>query len=195
MPRVWLERKAVKDVPNGRTHEPSLRELTAQLDDVKELMAVQFQALREVMSERDRRYDAQFKSAETAVSAALAAAEKQTTAAFSSSEKAIVKAEDAQKEYNLRSNEFRAQLKDQADRLITKDEANNRFKVQDEKIEVQRTDIASLRESRSAGTGREAQTQSSQASLHLIFGAVGMLIAIALFAMAAYTFLRPVLTK
>src|ERR1700722_3073367 len=63
-----------------------------------------------IIEERDRLYDMRFKASETAVNAALAAQEKAVTAAFTASEKAIVKAEDAQKDYNNRSNEFRGQL-------------------------------------------------------------------------------------
>jgi formaldehyde-activating enzyme involved in methanogenesis len=68
-----------------------------------------------IMDERDRLYEAKFKAAETAVTtalssaekavnAALAAQEKQTASSFAASEKAIVKAEEAQREYNIRSN-------------------------------------------------------------------------------------------
>jgi hypothetical protein len=39
---------------------------------------------------------------------------EQTRASFEASEKAIVKAENAQRDYNVRSNEFRGQLDDQA---------------------------------------------------------------------------------
>src|SRR6202035_5755903 len=89
-----------------------------------------------ISEERDRQYDQRFRAAEIAVSAALSAQEKAVAAAFLASEKAIIKAqeaqgdaflasekaiikaEEAQKDYNLRSNEFRGQLDDQAKTLM-----------------------------------------------------------------------------
>jgi hypothetical protein len=73
-------------------------------------------------------------SAEVAVSAALAAQEKAVNAAFTASEKAVLKAEQAQKEYNERSNEFRGQLDDQAKTLMPRPETLNMFKAMEEKI-------------------------------------------------------------
>ena len=152
--------------PNGnRTHEPNLRELTAQLDDIKELMQVKHDALVQVVDERDRLYDVRFRAAEEAVGAALAAQEKGTNAAFAASEKAIVKAEDAQREYNIRSNEFRGQLDDQAKTLMPRPETISLFKNMDDKLSNVRNemnsrddgalkDIISLRESRSESSGR-----------------------------------------
>jgi hypothetical protein len=100
--------------------------------------------LERVMDERDRLYDTRFKAAETAVAAALAAQEKavgaalaaqekQTASSFLASEKAIVKAEDAQREYNVRSNEFRGQLDDQAKTLMPRPEATTMFKALEDK--------------------------------------------------------------
>lgn len=131
-----------------------------------------------IMDERDRLYDARFRAAETAVSAALAAQEKavgaalaaqekQTSSSFIASEKAIVKAEDAQRDYNQRSNEFRGQLDDQAKMLMPRNEANTMFGAMEEKlralasahaarIDATQNDVASLRESRSAVGGKDA---------------------------------------
>lgn len=133
--------------PNGRTHEPSLREITADLDGFKALVEAQFDALRDVMAERDRRYDQQFKSGETAVTAALAAQKELTSAAFASSEKAIVKAEEAQRSYNASHNDLIRKM----DSMIPRTEFDARLVGIDK-------DVSSLRESRSAGSGREAQS-------------------------------------
>jgi hypothetical protein len=165
---------------NSRTHEPSHREMVVQLDALERLVEKNDEAIREVMQERDRRYEDRFKAqettvgdrfkaAETAVSAALAAQEKSTSASFTASEKAIGKAEAAQSDYNIRSNEFRGQLDDQAKTLMPRAEASVQFRSYDEKIEQLRTEIAGLRESRSEGGGR----QSGQQYI------VGLLIAIA----------------
>ena len=48
--------------PNGRTHEPSLRELTAELDGVRELLLAKVESSRTVMDERDVRYEQRFKA-------------------------------------------------------------------------------------------------------------------------------------
>ena len=69
---------------DGRTHEPSLRELTAQLDDLKELMTEKDKSLRDLVNERDRLYTTQFRSAKEEVASALTSAKE-----------AVVKAEAA----------------------------------------------------------------------------------------------------
>jgi hypothetical protein len=119
-----------------------------------------------VIAERDRGYmerfrsidaslDRRFKDNEIAFSAALTAQEKATSAAFLASEKAIVKAEDAQRDYNARSNEFRGQLDDQAKTFLTRFEADSKF----EAIAV---NIQDLRESRSTESGRALAGRDSR---------------------------------
>jgi hypothetical protein len=167
--------------PNGRTHEPSQRELVVQVDALEGLISKNDSALRDllaerdrVLTERDRRYEDRFKAlevnigdrfkaAETAVGAALAANKELTNASFVASEKAIGKAETAQADYNVRSNEFRGQLDDQAKTLMPRAEAQVQFKAYDEKVDQLRKDIASLRESRSeVGGQRHQQDQGRQ---------------------------------
>jgi hypothetical protein len=109
---------------NGRTHEPSLREVVAELD-----------GFRQLMDERDRRYGERFDAQEKAVSAALAAQEKLGATVNMASEKAIAKAEDAQNQYNVRSNEFRGALDDAQKVLLPRAEADQRFKAIEEKID------------------------------------------------------------
>ena len=139
------------------------REYFARLIEERERQyQQQFTSLRTLMDERDRLYLANFKAAEVAVSAALVAAEKSVNTAFAASEKAVLKAEQAQKEYNERSNEFRGQLDDQAKTLMPRPETQNMFKAIEEKVSgVQnvaeskflglqtqaRTDLAAIRES------------------------------------------------
>lgn len=139
--------------------------------------------LERLVDERDRQYDTRFRSGDIAVQAALAAQEKATStalaaqekataAAFAASEKAIDKAEDAQREYNARSNEFRGQLDDQAKTLMPRLEVDSRFlaitekidlsqKTADDKMTVFSKDIAGLRESRSAGQGQTVQSEKA----------------------------------
>jgi hypothetical protein len=165
---------------NGRTHEPSLRELTTDLDGTKELLIEKINRMKEVMEERDRLYNQAFKAAETAVSAALAAQEKSTSAAFAASEKAVLKAENAQADYNSRSNEFRGQLDDQAKTLMPRLEVNTMMRGMEEKVEglktTQKSDIArvdadirSLRESRSEVAGK-GQGSSATWAIVLVLG-------------------------
>lgn len=108
--------------------------LTKLLAQRHESYIERFSALRQLIDERDRAYIARFDAAEKAVGTALAAAEKAVNAAFLASEKAVLKAEQAQKEYNERSNEFRGQLDDQAKTLMPRPETLNMFKAIEEKI-------------------------------------------------------------
>lgn len=136
----------------------------------------QIESLSKIIDERDRQYGIQFKAAEETVHAALASQDRQMTSSFLSSEKAIAKAEQAQSEYNIRSNEFRGQLDDQAKLLMPRAEAQSMFTAYEDKLENVKevivsnkdaTDIAadrlrdefakeitSLREARSEASGK-----------------------------------------
>lgn len=94
--------------------------------------------------ERDKRYEERFKASETSVTTALAAQKEAVFAAFVASEKAIVKAETAQTSYNERSNEFRQALDDQAKLQLSKTEALQTFKSQDDKLEEVKNRIGKL---------------------------------------------------
>lgn len=159
-----------------------------------------FKAIKDLIDERDRLYDTRFKASEVAVNAALAAQEKAVNAAFLASEKAIVKAEDAQREYNIRSNEFRGQLDDQAKTLMPRPETVGLFKAVEDKfvfvqqnfeskLEAQRVsnekvfdsvtkEIASLRESRSEGAGKGMGYQNFWG---ILLAVVGVLLALSRF--------------
>jgi hypothetical protein len=154
--------------------------------------------LERIVEERDKQYDMRFRAAEIAVNAALAAQQKSTADAFSASEKAIIKAEDAQKEYNLRSNEFRGQLDDQAKLLMQRQEALGLFKASDDKLEAMRlffdskmeslsstlksdainldAEIKGLRESRSEISGKASSTTAMWGYMGVV---VGIIVAVA----------------
>ena len=143
----------------------------------------EIKGLRDMVDERDRRYGERDEARQKAVDAALAAQKEQTASSFTASEKAIVKAEDAQKEYNARSNEFRGQLDDQARRLIPRTEVEARVKSREEKFARQDLDIRSLRESRSGETagsqGRgdaSDQTRANMAMAISVISVIGMII-------------------
>jgi len=181
---------------NGAVHTSS--------EPPPDITVSQREFLERIMDERDRLYDMRFKAAETAVNtalaaqekavnAALAAQEKQTASSFMASEKAIVKAEDAQREYNVRSNEFRGQLDDQAKTLMPRPESLTMFRATEDKLasakgELERTiegvraavdknadatakEIAGLRESRSLGNGK---SEGSNQMWGYVVGAVGV---------------------
>ncbi len=73
---------------------------------------------------------------------------------FQAQEKAILKAEENQRELNVKNNEFRGQLKDQSEKLMPREEAASMFRNLEGKVDDVKKDISSLRESRSEGGGR-----------------------------------------
>jgi multidrug efflux pump subunit AcrA (membrane-fusion protein) len=170
--------------PNGtRTHEPSLRELTADVDGVKELLISKIESLKELVNERDRLYKERDESRRTAVDAALAAAKENTASSFAASEKAIVKAENAQNDYNVRSNEFRGQLDDQAKRLIARTEVETMVKNLEEKINRIDIDTRGLRESRSESLGGHSLKDDVRSNIAVIVSIIAVVVmaAIAIF--------------
>ena len=106
-----------------------------------------------IIEERDRLYDARIKALDAYFSSCLTAMDKATQSAFASSEKAIGKAEQAQADYNIRSNEFRGQLDDQAKTLMPRSEMFAILKGYDSRLDKLDGNISSLRESRSSGEG------------------------------------------
>jgi hypothetical protein len=103
--------------------QPTIRELAVEVD-----------SLRRIMDERVRLYAERDISRRTAVDAALTAAKEQTASSFAASKEAIIKAEQAQHDYNVRSNEFRGQLDDQAKLFISRVEVGTITKNIEEKL-------------------------------------------------------------
>jgi hypothetical protein len=128
-----------------------------------------------IIDERDRQYDGRFRAGEIAVNAALAAQQKSYSDAFLASEKAIVKAEEAQKAYNVAHNDLSRKMDDQYKTMMPHVEAIGLLKAHEDKMEnmrlffdsklesqriafeksidAQEKEIAGLRESRSETTG------------------------------------------
>lgn len=125
------------DEKNGRTHEPSLRELTAELDGVEALLIAKIDNIATVIDERDRRYEDRFR-----------AMDEKTGLALICSKEAVAKAETATEKRFDAVNEFRAALSDQAANLLTRSEASAKFQSYDEKLEY----IKASREHRSEWT-------------------------------------------
>lgn len=165
----------------GRNHDPTLREITAELDGHRRLM-----------DERDLRYSKMAEASEKAVAAALGAAEKLTNTAFAASEKAITKAEAAQSSYNASTNEFRGQLRDQAATLMPRFEADQRFSGLEQRFsefkDSMLSEIANLRESRSMVQGEKGQASDSSATF---FSVVTIVVACVAIVISVVTWLRP----
>jgi phosphopantetheinyl transferase (holo-ACP synthase) len=129
----------------GRTHEPALRELVAQIDGMVKLY-----------EERDRRYEDRFKSQEVNVISALASADKQNASAFAAAKEAVLKSENSQTSYNATHNDITRKMDNQYLTMLPRTEADARFKGLEEKFEDAKKDIATLREFRSVNqSGRE----------------------------------------
>ena len=151
---LWMVPVWADDTGGGRSHEPNLRQLTAELDGLRAVMTAKLEAMKALIDERDRMYAERDTSRRTAVEAALIAAKEQTATSFAASKEAISKADTAQHEYNIRSNEFRGQLDDQAKRLIARSEVETMLKNQDEKLSRLDMELRALRDTVGAGESR-----------------------------------------
>lgn len=140
-------------MPNDPGSERALLERV--IEERERYFTAKFSQLEGLIADHDKLYASQFKAAEGAVGTALAAAEKAVNAAFSASEKAVLKAEQAQKEYNERSNEFRGQLDDQAKTLMPRPETLNMFKALEEKI----TGVANVADSKFVATASSVHNE------------------------------------
>jgi hypothetical protein len=132
-----------------------------ELQDAKLLaLSLRIESLKQLVDERDRRYADRFTEQKVAVDAALTAQKELYFVVNESSKDAIIKAEASQKEVNVRSNEFRGQLSDQAARLMPRSETESIERGLRERwdsdMKQVRLDIAGLRESRSEGHGDKA---------------------------------------
>ena len=113
--------------------ENSLREiLTLMIDRV----AADLRSLRDMLNERDRLYGQRFDAMDKANAVALTAVRESTAAAMNAAKEAVTKAETANEKRFDSVNEFRSQLKDMITTLISKDEANVRFKSVDDKVQL-----------------------------------------------------------
>jgi len=138
-------------------------------------LLVRLARLESIIDERDKLYASRFEASQTAVSAALTAQKELVAAAFLASEKAITKAEEAQREYNVRSNEFRGQLDDQAKQLMPRSETVTMIRSVEDKVRAASDDrekkfdavtkeIAFLREQRMALVAERATSHDRRES-------------------------------
>jgi hypothetical protein len=131
--------------------------------------------LRDVMDERDRRYTDRFDAQDKAVEAALLAQKSAVDAALVSSDKAVAKAEEAQKEYNIRSNEFRAALDDAGKLNITRNEVGVLIKASEDRDSALQAQITELRLSKATLEGKASQ---NAVNISLLFAIVGLLLSV-----------------
>jgi hypothetical protein len=164
----------VPEASNGngaRTHEPNLREVTAELDGLRDLVlskfetiATKFEGLDRFEVERDRRYEEAKLANKNAVDAAFAAAKE-----------AVAEAKRGQDAYNTQHNDLQRKQDDQRHEMITRTEADQRFRAVEEKFDQYKVDkerelkelrdrISDLQLSRSAGEGAGARGISDLAA-------------------------------
>jgi phage-related tail protein len=110
----------------------------------REVFLAEITALRAIVDERDRLYKERDDSRRVAVDAALAAVKDQTKASFEASEKAIVKAEEAQRAYNLSHNDLARKMDDQNKATMPRVETEQRFHAVEEKINTLRDSVATV---------------------------------------------------
>jgi chromosome segregation ATPase len=156
---------------NGRTHEPSLRELTVEIDGLRALLLSKIESTKQILDERDKLYKERDDSRRTAVDAALSAAKEQTKASFEASEKAIVKAEEAQKSYNQSHNDLARKMDDQSKATMPRSETEARFHALEEKVNEVRNVV-------SAGTGVITGSRGVKEETRANVGTIGTLVGI-----------------
>lgn len=114
--------------------------------------AVTVNQLLAIIAERDRQYSQRFDAQEKSTIVALAAAKEAVQAALIAAKEAVQKAETASEKRFDSVNEFRNTLKDQQLTLMTRGEAETRFKDLDRRV-TEITDILNRRASEMKGAG------------------------------------------
>jgi dGTP triphosphohydrolase len=147
------------------------------------------QYLESLVTELDKRTEAQFiaakeavaaalASAEKAVAAALVASDKLTSAAFIAAKEALAEAQLQLTAYKAQSNEWRATLNDLISKMMMRQEIEARFGAFDARITVVEKSIATSAGSRAAAEHDKAR---SQWTLSQIVTIIAVLIAAATF--------------
>ena len=132
------------DTNGSRTHEPSLREVTAELDGLRTLLLAKLEALNEKLDERDKLYTERDTSRRTAVEAALVAVKEQTASAFAASKEGIVEAKKGQDAYNATHNDLLRKMDDQNKSTMSRSEIDARFHAVEEKINTLKDSVATV---------------------------------------------------
>jgi hypothetical protein len=111
----------------ARLHEPTLREVTTELEAFEEVALTKIEALKDKVADNDRLYG------ERDVHRV-----QNVTDAFAASEKAIAKSDQAQDTYNRTHNDLLRQMADQRKEFISQKEADDKFSAIDQRLEEQR---------------------------------------------------------
>lgn len=127
--------------------------------------------LRELMDERDRRYQQRDEDRQRAVDAALASAEKAVTAALVAADRAVAKAELAADKRFDSVNEFRGQLNDQATTFLSR----NEYAAQHESLEDK---VQALTDRINSSQGKAEGSQLTKGNYYAALGAVATVLGI-----------------
>ena len=135
--------------PEGRYAEESFRaiydSLTREVHRVDENLALETKRIDGLRAADQISLQAALTAAKTAVDAALAAAEKAVAAALIAAKEAVNKAELAQQRTNEGQNEFRGQLKDQANTLLPRTEYELAHQALEDKIDDMKKVMGDMR--------------------------------------------------
>jgi hypothetical protein len=138
---------------SARTHEPSLREVVAELDGFKELFRSEIAAVRELFRTQ------------------LAAQKELTNQAFVASRDAIVKAEESQRVYNATHNELSRKMESQYAHMIPRTEFERAFEGLDDLVRK-------LEGARSEGVGGQLLVARLFAAGWFVVGLIAVIVAV-----------------
>jgi hypothetical protein len=144
----------------------------SKLADAEKFLAEHERHYVDLLAERDRRYALEFD-----------ALDKRRQASVDAIEKAVDKAAVAQEHSDAKNNEFRAQLTEERATYATKSEVKQQYDammLQNDKqfaglektAEINRTDIAALREFRSAAAGNELRAAAAKSEHNWSLGVI-----------------------
>lgn len=169
--------KKMPDKCNGGG-EYSLKEVQWRLDDLKELMNEKLEAMQTMVDERDRLYKERSEQNTKFTDLGLQNLSHQMKDQFIASSRAVDKAELAQKEYNIRSNEFRAALDDAQKAMLSRSEAKSEFERTGERFDLMKEEIMSLRDFQNKSQGKSAGMSTLTAVTISCIGVIGTIIGI-----------------
>jgi hypothetical protein len=143
---------------------------------------------RDLATEKDQRYQQRFEGEEQAREKALAAAQTATDAAFAAAKEATLKAEKALTERLAAVNEFRQTLTDQQATFALKGEVSALIAGLVNQIADLQSQLADVRHRIDTAGGAHAGKSASNANMLAVMGLavvmVGVLVAVATFALA-----------
>ena len=128
-----MSRVPMEENSNLRTHEPNLRELTAELDSLRELMKAELRGVKELEIERDRRYSERDSSRQEEMKNAVASSKEQSAISFAASKEAVTEAKKSQDSYNATHNDLVRKMERQGAETITRDAVMGLFKSAEER--------------------------------------------------------------